>query len=149
MSLDKKNNYQVGYAKPPHKTRFEKGKSGNPAGRVKGSKNVSKLLLQALGEPVVVNENGERKRITKGEAMIKQLVNKGASGDARSIQLLLAEMRSRLESELPNDQTSQATKDQLLMLERLTVEERIELRRLIAKAQGDPSQPSAAEDRKR
>jgi hypothetical protein len=91
MSLDKKSNYQVGYAKPPRKTRFEKGKSGNPAGRVKGSKNVSKLLLQALGEPVVVTENGERKRITKGEAMIKQLVNKGASGDARSIQLLLAE----------------------------------------------------------
>jgi hypothetical protein len=149
MSLDKKSNYQVGYAKPPRKTRFEKGKSGNPAGRVKGSKNVSKLLLEALGEAVVVNENGERKRITKGEAMIKQLVNKGASGDARSIQLLLAEMRSRLESELPPDQTSQAAKDQLLMLERLTVEERIELRRLIAKAQGDPNSPSSPEERKR
>jgi len=139
MSFDKKSNYQVGYAKPPRKTRFEKGRSGNPAGRVKGSKNVSKLLLDALGEPVVVNENGERKRITKVEAMLKQLVNKGASGDARSIQLLLAEMRSRLESELPHDQASQETKDQLLMLERLTVEERIELRRLIAKAQSDPN----------
>ena len=138
MSPDKKKNYQVGYAKPPRKTRFEKGKSGNPGGRVKGSKNVSKLLLEALGELVVVNENGERKRSTKGEAMIKQLVNKGASGDARSIQLLLAEMRSRLESELPHEQTSQETKDQLMRLERLTVEERIELRRLIAKAQVDP-----------
>ena len=138
MSPDKKKNYQVGYAKPPRKTRFEKGKSGNPGGRVKGSKNVSKLLLEALGELVVVNENGERKRITKGEAMIKQLVNKGASGDARYIQLLLAEMRSRLESELPHEQTSQETKDQLMRLERLTVEERIELRRLIAKAQVDP-----------
>ena len=84
MSLDKKRKYQVGYAKPPRKTRFERGKSGNPAGRVKGSKNVSKLLLEALAEPVVVNENGDRKRITKGEAMIKQLVNKGASGDARA-----------------------------------------------------------------
>src|ERR1700730_4570969 len=141
--------YEVGYARPPHSTRFKKGKSGNPAGRVKGSKNVSKLLLEALGEPVVVNENGERKRITKGEAMIKQLVNKGASGDARSIQLLLAATRSRLESELPHDQTSQEAKDQLLMLERLTVEERIELRRLIAKAQGDPSSSSSPEDRKR
>jgi hypothetical protein len=35
--------------------------------------------------------------------MIKPLVNKGASGDARSIQRLLAQMRSRLESELPSD----------------------------------------------
>jgi Family of unknown function (DUF5681) len=142
-------NYEVGFGKPPRKTRFERGKSGNPGGRVKGSKNVSKLLLEALGEPVVVNENGERKRITKGEAMIKQLVNKGASGDARSIQLLLAEMRSRLESELPHDQAPQAAKDQLLMLERLTVEERIEFRRLIAKAQGDPDSASTQEDRKR
>jgi hypothetical protein len=147
MSRDKKSNYPVGYGKPPRKTRFEKGKSGNPAGRVKGSENVSKLLLQALSEPVTVNENGERKRITKGEAMIKQLVNKGASGDARSIQLLLAEMRSRLESS--RDQGAQEAKDQLLMLERLTVEERIELRRLIAKAQGDSDQSSFPANGKR
>jgi len=150
MSLtNKKNNYHVGYAKPPHKTRFQKGKSGNPAGRVKGSRNVSRLLLEALSEPVTVNENGARKRITKAEAMLKQLVNKGASGDARAIQLLLAEMRSRLEAGLPPDQTSQESKDQMLMLERLTVEERFELRRLIAKAQGDPNPASSSEDGQR
>ena len=123
MSLDKKRNYEVGYGKPPHKTRFKKGQSGNPLGRVKGSKNLSKLLLQALDEPVVVNENGERKQITKAEAMIKQLVNKGASGDARSIHLLLAEIRSRLESDAACDQTVHEAKDQLLMLERLTIED--------------------------
>jgi hypothetical protein len=146
MSHNKKSDYPVGYGKPPQKTRFEKGKSGNPSGRVKGSENVSKLLLQALSEPVTVNENGERKRITKGEAMIKQLVNKGASGDARSIQLLLAEMRSRLES---SHDHSEEAKGHLLMLERLTVEERIELRRLITKAQGDSDQSSVPEDGKR
>ena len=148
MPLNRKNNYQVGYAKPPQKTRFEKGKSGNPVGRVKGSKNISKLLLQALSEPVTVSENGERRRITKGEAMIKQLVNKGASGDARSIQLLLAEMRSRLESELSHDEPSHEAKGQLLMLERLTIEERRELRRLIAKAQGDSDPSSSPADGK-
>jgi hypothetical protein len=141
MSLNKKSTYRVGYGKPPQKTRFQKGRSGNPAGRVKGSKNVTGLLLHALGEQVIVNENGERKRISKAEAIIKQLVNKGASGDARAIQLLLAEMRSRLESEFPSDQPSQERQGKLLMLERLTVEERIELRRLIAKAQGDPESP--------
>jgi hypothetical protein len=147
MSSRKKNNYQVGYAKPPQKTRFEKGKSGNPAGRLKGSKNISKLLLQALSEPVTVNENGERRRITKGEAVIKQLVNRGAAGDARSIQLLLAEMRNRLESELAQDPDIPDQTQQLLMLERLTVEERIELRRLIAKAQCDQDSSSSANER--
>lgn len=146
MSLDKNSEYHVGYGKPPRRTRFEKGTSGNPAGRVKGSKNFSQILLQALSEPVVVNERGERKRITKGEAIIKQLVNKGASGDARSIQLLLAEMRRRFEFELFHDQPVQEEKEQLLMLERLTVEERIELRRLIAKAQGEPLPSSFLEE---
>jgi hypothetical protein len=136
MSADRPKDYGVGYAKPPEKTRFQKGISGNPGGRAKGSKNVSKLLLDALSEPVIVNENGQRKQITKAEAMIKQLVNKGASGDARSIQLLMAEMRSRLESDGSDDERSETTKEQLLMLERLTVAERIELRRLVAKAQG-------------
>ena len=64
MARVRESGYEVGFARPPHKTRFKKGQSGNPAGRVKGSKNVSKLLLQALSEPVVVNENGERKRVT-------------------------------------------------------------------------------------
>jgi hypothetical protein len=136
MSVDKTKKYKVGYAKPPDKTRFRKGLFGNPAGRMKGSKNVSKLLVQALSESVVVNENGQRKQITKAEAMIKQLVNKGASGDARSIQLLLAEMRNRLDSDASQDRRAEDTKEQMLMLERLTVTERIELRRLIAKAQG-------------
>lgn len=113
----------------------------------KGSKSFAKILLQALSEPVVINERGERKRITKGEAMIKQLVNKGASGDARSIQLLLAAVRSRFEAELPYEQTSQAAKDQLLMLERLTVDERIELRRLIAKAGGASNSSSSPKER--
>ena len=93
---------------------------------------------------MVVTENGQRKRITKGEAIIKQLVNKGASGDARAIQLLLAEMRRHLESERAEDETSRETKDQMLMLERLTIEERLELRRLIAKAQGEPAESAGS-----
>jgi hypothetical protein len=146
MSRDNQSKYQIGYARPPQKSRFKKGRSSNPVGRVKGSKNFSKVLLQALSEPVTVTEQGERKRITKGEAIIKQLVNKGASGDARAIQLLLAEMRHRLELDLPEDQALQADKEQLLMLEKLTVEERIELRRLIAKAQGEPIPSSVPEE---
>ena len=138
MSRADEDQDQVGYARPPRKTQFQKGKSGNPAGRVKGSKNFSKVFLEALSEPVTVTERGERKRITKGEAIIKQLVNKGASGDARAIQLLLAELRHHVESEFPADQAAQEEQEQLLMLERLTLEERAELRRLIAKAQGNP-----------
>jgi len=93
MPNDGNRNYEVGYAKPPEHSRFPKGESGNPRGRPKGSKNLSTLLDDALNEPVVVSENGKRRRITKREAVLKQLVNKAASGNPRAIQLLLGEMR--------------------------------------------------------
>ncbi len=48
------------------------------------------IVAATLGGRVVVNENGRRKRITKLEAAIKQLVNRAAGGEARSIQLLIA-----------------------------------------------------------
>ena len=45
------------------------------------------LLEEALNEAVVVNENGRRKRISKREELLKQLVNRAAFGDPRAIQL--------------------------------------------------------------
>jgi hypothetical protein len=80
----------VGYGRPPVETRFKKGVSGNPRGRPKGARNFASIVAATLGERVVVNENGRRKRITKLEAAFKQLVNRAAGGEARSIQMLIA-----------------------------------------------------------
>jgi hypothetical protein len=79
----------VGYGKPPLSTRFRKGVSGNPRGRPKGSRNIVAVFTKTLREKVVVNENGQRKTVTKLEAAVKQFVNKAASGDFRSLQLLV------------------------------------------------------------
>jgi len=76
---------QVGYGHPPQSTRFQPGRSGNPKGRPKGSLNVRSLLAATLRERVVINENGQRKAVTKLEAALKQLTNKAASGDLRAI----------------------------------------------------------------
>jgi len=130
----------TGYRRPPRQTQFRKGRSGNPNGRPKGSRSLATLMGNALNEAVVINENGRRRTITKGEAIIKQLVNRGAAGDARSIQLLLAQIRvieADLESPTREGEESD-TETQLLMYERLTIEERRRLRDLVAKAQGDP-----------
>jgi hypothetical protein len=90
MMGDKRiSNYETGYGKLPRHTRFQKGRSGNPKGRPRGSKNSATLLMEALHEPVIISENGRRKKITKQQAIVKQIVNKAASGDHRSIQLLL------------------------------------------------------------
>jgi len=42
-------------------------------------------MKRALRERVAVQENGKRKVITKSEAIVKQFVNKAASGDLRAL----------------------------------------------------------------
>jgi hypothetical protein len=85
---DRAASYGVGYGKPPKDTQFKKGQSGNPKGRPKGTFNLATVLGKALRERVVINENGERRTITKLEAAAKQLVNKAASGDLTALRQL-------------------------------------------------------------
>ena len=87
---DLQQTYDVGFGKPPRNSRFPKGHSGNPKGRPKGKRNLATVLHLTLQEKVVINENGVRKKVTKGVAAIKQLVNKAASGDLVAIRLLAA-----------------------------------------------------------
>lgn len=83
----------VGYKRPPRVTQFKPGRSGNPKGRPRGARNFATALEQELRSSVAVNENGKRCKISKRDAIAKQLVNKAASGDARAIPILLNEMR--------------------------------------------------------
>src|SRR4051794_20086872 len=83
--------YEVGCGNPPVHTRFQKGWSGNPRGRPRGSKNNATLLKEALDQRVTINENGQRRQISKREAMFTQIANKAAQGDHRAIQTVLRE----------------------------------------------------------
>lgn len=112
-------NYETGYGKPPRHTRFQKGHSGNPKGRPRGSKNYATLLMEALHEPVIISENGRRKKITKQQVIIKQIVNRAASGDYRSIQLLLANQIPAIEARLESAPSKPPTIVDLLRLVRI------------------------------
>jgi hypothetical protein len=89
MPRDNEGDYEVGYGRPPCHTRFVKGQSGNPRGRPPGAKNLSTLLSEALNETVIVTENGGRRKVTKRQAIITQLVNRSATADFRAIKILL------------------------------------------------------------
>jgi hypothetical protein len=93
MLTDKEHDYEVGYGKPPRHTRFIKGQSGNPRGRPPGAKNLKTLLSEALNETVIVTENGGRRKVTKRQAIITQLVNRSATADFRAIKILLDMLR--------------------------------------------------------
>ena len=47
------------------------------------------MLNEVLNEPVIVADNGGRRKITKGEAIITQLVNQAAKGDWRRAKLVV------------------------------------------------------------
>lgn len=85
--------YQIGYKRPPKEGQFSKGKSGNPKGRPKGSKNFMTLLDKELGQSIVVNENGKKKTVTRLQAMVKRLVNQALQGEQRSFLTLIEVMR--------------------------------------------------------
>src|SRR5204862_4763106 len=89
MPREKTGDYEVGYGKPPRHTRFAKGQSGNPRGRPRGAKNFTTLFEEALNEPVTVTENGGRRKVSKRQAIVTQLVNRSATADFRAIKLLL------------------------------------------------------------
>jgi hypothetical protein len=89
MPEQKDDDYKVGYRKPPRHSQFTPGRSGNPKGRRRGSMNFGTHLEQALTERVTITENGQRKRTSKMQVIVKQVVNKAAQGDHRATRLLL------------------------------------------------------------
>jgi hypothetical protein len=93
MPRDGDGDYEVGYGKPPRHSRFVKGRCGNPRGRPRGAKSFSALLSDKLNEPVTVAENGGRRKISKREAIVTQLVNRSAAADFRAIKILLGIVR--------------------------------------------------------
>jgi fructose-1-phosphate kinase PfkB-like protein len=83
---DDYDDYKVGPGRPPLHTRFQKGQSGNPGGR--SQEKLHALLADALNEQVFVTVDGERRKITKREAVVHQLVNKSTTADLRATKML-------------------------------------------------------------
>ncbi|WP_420818748.1 DUF5681 domain-containing protein [Occallatibacter savannae] len=86
-------NYDVGYGKPPQATQFTRGRSGNPKGRPKGSKNLSSVVQRECRQRVRVNGPGGPRMITKLEAAVMQIGNKAAQGELRAAKELFSLIR--------------------------------------------------------
>jgi hypothetical protein len=87
---DSEQKHKVGYKKPPAETRFQKGRSGNPKGRPKGTRIFKTDLRAELAEPVNVREDGSVTTVSSQRAILKQLRAKALKGDPRALDRLLA-----------------------------------------------------------
>jgi hypothetical protein len=79
-----KGDYSVGYARPPVKTRFKPGVSGNPKGRPAGRPKLKTELTHILNETVQVSEGGKIKYLPKLQLLLRTTLNNAIKGDPRA-----------------------------------------------------------------
>lgn len=85
-------NDKVGYKNPPRATQFKKGQSGNPRGRSKKKvsfPNLDLALAEELNIKVKVSDKNGARQASKFDLLVKQLVNKAASGHSSSLKILM------------------------------------------------------------
>jgi hypothetical protein len=82
---DTPNDYEVGYGKPPAASQFKPGKSGNPRGRPKGSRNIALMVEEELDKKIEVTIDGTRKRISKGKVVARRVVDGAVKGEPKAI----------------------------------------------------------------
>jgi hypothetical protein len=80
---------KVGYRRPPRKSRWKKGQSGNPRKKPKRSETILEVIDRLLLSPVTLTLNGETKRITALEAIVCQLQLKEMAGSSRASRILV------------------------------------------------------------
>ena len=105
--LDKRQSYEVGYAKPPASTRFKPGQSGNPRGRPRGSRNkppqaandsLRDIIRAEANRLVKVNEGNKQISISITTAVVRSIAVNAAKGQPRS-QKLFTDLLAKTEAE--------------------------------------------------
>jgi hypothetical protein len=81
----------VGYKNPPQKSRFQKGRSGNPSGRRKRAPEQAKQDDReiVLSQLVPMTIGGKRVKITARQAVYQKLLALSLGGDVRAAIALL------------------------------------------------------------
>lgn len=84
-----RDEYKVGYKKPPKHTQFPKGQSGNPRGRKKGSRGLKTDLHAELNRVLEVKMGSYRFKGTSQQLMLRGLALLAANGNLKASAQLL------------------------------------------------------------
>ncbi len=81
--------HKVGYCNPPKHSRFQKGQSGNPKGRPRGSRSLSAIAGRELERIVQTNSGQRGEKMKTAEAIIRAHMIKAIKGDVRSAEFIM------------------------------------------------------------
>lgn len=104
--LPARDDYEVGYGKPPKATRFKTGQSGNPRGRPKGAKNrkpalheerMKDIILEEAYRTIKVRDGEKQVSIPIAQAVVRSLAVNAAKGQHRA-QRLFSELLAATET---------------------------------------------------
>ena len=121
--------YEVGYGKPPTRTQFKRGQSGNPKGRPEGTKDLKTDLMEEMRERILVREGGTQKQLSKERALLKALTAKAIRGDTRAANVVLSMVLRLLEDGPSEDADMPLSPEEWAILQ--TLEERLPRKREI------------------
>ena len=96
--------YEVGYGKPPIAGQFKPGISGNPRGRPKRQPSaVADHIDDVLAMPMSFREKGRQRIGTRGEVILKVVIDRALAGDLSAAQDLLGLIRQAERSGFTTD----------------------------------------------
>jgi len=102
-SVIAERNYEVGYCKPPNRTQFSKGISGNRAGRPRGSGAARKSLMEILVEKMPVRKGDRIVNLSIYEVLVTNLVNQAMSGNSKlALKLFQLIPYEEIKKQMPN-----------------------------------------------
>ncbi len=113
-----KENYDIGYGKPPESGKFKPGQSGNPKGRPKSAKNLKTELEEELLEKIPIKEQGKVLKVSKQRAMLKALTARAMQGDPRAATVIVNMVSRFLDVDALSDEVEDLTEGDKAILER-------------------------------
>jgi hypothetical protein len=86
-----RDDYEIGYKRPPKRTRWKKGESGNRnRRRSRPPLRLIEVIDEMLLKPVTLTENGLASRMPAVGAIVLQLLRKELAGNRRALTVRLA-----------------------------------------------------------
>jgi hypothetical protein len=110
--------YEIGFGRPPKRTQFKKGRSGNPKGRPRKKPDLYSELTKVLREKITVE--GQQERVTVQQALLLRLRDQALRGELwaqKLAQKVLSALPESGSERAPVDMQGAVARFELLMKE--------------------------------